>query len=171
MGALKIAVSALFLALLGPGVQAGAWKCQIDGKTVFSDVPCPEQGKKIDTTSGQTRGVTGLRQDMLREQARERQVQAEAARERKLAAAQPQPVQRDRNCPTALQIKNWETTLSAQLRASPDADAAVAGLKRAKWCAEGKDPDAETVRDAELDELAKKISRKIPRPSVTVIRP
>lgn len=141
MGALKIAVSALFLALLGPGVQAGAWKCQIDGKIVFSDVPCPAQGRQIDTTSGQTRGFSGPRQEMLREQARE---QAEA-QERRLTALESSRVRAapaPRSCPTALQIKNWETALSSNYQTpGGSAESARAGLERAKRCAEGRDPD------------------------------
>lgn len=146
MGALKIAVAALFLALVGPGVQAGAWKCQIDGKTVFSDVPCPTQGKQIDTTSGQTRGVTGLRQDMLREQRRSLEQERQAlAAERAAPRAQP-----PRNCPTATQIKNWETTLSSNYGVSEgEGESAREGLKRARRCAAGLDPATELAAEAQ----------------------
>jgi hypothetical protein len=105
----------LVLWTMGALAHATAWKCQIEGKTVFSDKPCPEQGRPVDTTSGQNAGFTGPRDELLRERARsvaDDNASAPAGRSPGSLSGMraPGPTQ----CPSAQEMSNLRVSLSAK---------------------------------------------------------
>lgn len=153
MGASKIAAVVLFLALALPQAHAAAWKCQVNGKTVFSEVPCPDSGKRIDTESGQTRGFSGDQETHQREAPRLAAAGVPEPRAGRAPAARAE-------CPTALQIKNWETSASSRFQ---DASATEARrqLKRAKQCHAGLDPAAEEVKEVKRKRAHPKVCTSI----------
>lgn len=127
----------LVLALwIGASAHAAAWKCQIDGKTVFSDKPCPDQGRPLNTTSGQNSGFTGPRDDLLRERARSAVDEGpgggsgrEAAGDRGLVSPRGLRDEGPTQCPSAQEMANLRVSLAshhlrAEQRFSAELDAA-----------------------------------------------
>ena len=137
--------------------HAQAWKCQIDGKTVFSDVPC--KGTFIDTSKLNGNTVAPVKEPVR---------QAPLRRTEEYAAAPMGGFGDSRNsaragCPTPIEVKNLETSASsnAARRSAAEQDQIRVGLLRAGWCKQGLDPDVEEAafREREAARLkAKKIA-------------
>lgn len=113
---MKQAITLVLSLALGAVAQASAWKCQIDGKIVFSDKPCAEQGKKLDTSSGQSGGFTASRQEALRaREQREQQMDGDssASLDRGGVAQGGGRAQGPTSCPSRQEMANLRTSLSS----------------------------------------------------------
>ena len=148
MGALK---TYLLAALLGlPALaHAQAWKCQIDGKTVFSDVPC--KGTFIDTSKLNGNTVAPVKAPPPPP----RQVREEFATAPMGGIVDSRVGARgvSAGCLSPIEIRNIETTLSST---SVGRDAArkrrlEKQLQRADWCKAGLDVAAMEAKEAEIE--------------------
>lgn len=118
--------------------HAQAWKCQIDGKTVFSDVPC--KGTFIDTSKLNGNTVAPVKAPPPPP----RPVREE------FATAPMGGIVDSRNraragCPTPAEVRDLETSASSNTARRPAAeqDHIRIGLLRAGWCKQGLNPVAE----------------------------
>jgi hypothetical protein len=157
---MRLAISlALTLALTSVS-QAAIWKCQVEGKPVFSDKPCVEGGDQFDTSTGQSSGFSASREGLLRDQARRRQMEqlVESSRTRvagKPDRAEPEEprVLRPSHCPSRQEMANLRTSLSSN-HLKPE-QSLSAELEAAERCHRGigtyTASDWSTLRDIRTD--------------------
>jgi hypothetical protein len=106
--------------VLAPSAQATIWKCQVEGKPVFSDKPCVGQGDQLDVSSGYSSGFSASREDMLRDQVRRRHAERSIDPSRARAAGNIEPhgshqarAVRPSHCPSRREMANLRTSFSS----------------------------------------------------------
>lgn len=139
---MKAVILAAFIALLWPqaGMTQTVWKCQANGKTTFSDVPCPSSGKVLDSDQLNANTIGAVRRQWDEEQDDYRGGEQQYSRA-------PQP-----SCPSEQEIRNMETsagsvTISKERRKFLQDEA-----RRARQCAKGQgnytQEDWKQIKDA-----------------------
>lgn len=149
MGALKTYLLAALLSL--PALaHAQAWKCQIDGKTVFSDVPC--KGTFIDMSKLNGNTVAPVKAPPPPP----RPVREE------FATAPMGGIVDSRNraragCPTPAEVRDLETSASSNNMGAEAREGLKKAQQRAEWCRQGLNPAEMAAKQRALDAEEKRI--------------
>lgn len=130
--------------------HAQAWKCQIDGKTVFSDVPC--KGTFIDTSKLNGNTVAPVKAPPPPP----RQVREE------FATAPMGGIVDSRNraragCPTPAEVRDLETSASSNNMGAEAREGLKKAQQRAEWCRQGLNPAEMAAKQRALDAEEKRI--------------
>jgi hypothetical protein len=97
------------------------WKCQTDGKLVFSDVPCPSGGNPIERRKLHANVVQA---EPVASSSSERSIQSERTAQNV--------------CPTELDIRNLETSASSNTMGAAERTFLADEVRRARQCRKGQ---------------------------------
>lgn len=127
---MKTVILATFIALLWPqaGMAQNVWKCQANGKTTFSDVPCPSSGKILDSDQLNANTIGSVR----RQWAEEPEQDDHRTGGRQYSRA-PQP-----SCPSEQEIRNMETSAGSVTISKEKRQFLQDEARRARQCAKGQ---------------------------------
>lgn len=137
----------LALALVGLATSpshAQVWRCMDNGRTVFSDMPCPKSGRELDARQLNANTVQGHRAPEAKEVA-----EPPAAP----ANAKPSRVTSMSVCPTDQDIRNMEVKASSITLQDIEKDFLNDEIRRARQCRNGQGnysaADWQASRDAQ----------------------
>jgi hypothetical protein len=119
--------AALCLAALWAGAQQ-VWKCEVGGKVVFSDKPCPQTGQPLDQRSLQPNMVDAIKPEPI-----------DAALGRVPAAsAVPAPAAAGNVCPGDAEIRNMETRAGSTTLGDAERQFLQDEVRRVRQCRAGQ---------------------------------
>ena len=119
----------LSFALLLPGASLAqnVWKCQIDGKTTFSDAPCPSAGQMLDQRQLNSNTIGAVR----RQWPDEDQEQYRSNGRGYASSTQS-------SCPSEQEIRNLETSAGSVTIDKKKRDFLQDEVRRARQCTKGQ---------------------------------
>ncbi len=117
--------AALFLPQVG--MAQTVWKCQVNGKTTFSDAPCPSSGTMLDQRNLNSNTVGAVRRQWSEESD-----QQEGGRQHYRPSGQAS------SCPSEREIKNMETSASSITIGKKEKAFLQDEVRRARQCAKGQ---------------------------------
>ena len=128
-------------------VQAQVWKCNDNGRTVFSDQPCPASGRQLDPRKLNGNSVQAERvvTDENMDAPRGNPAQARVVRQ-----------SQQNSCPSDQDIRNTETKLSSITLGKKEREFLDDEIRRARQCRKGQGnyaaEDWQVSRDAQDDQ-------------------
>jgi hypothetical protein len=117
--------AALFLPQVG--MAQTVWKCQVNGKTTFSDAPCPSSGTMLDQRNLNSNTIGAVRRQWSEESD-----QQEGGRQHYSPSGQAS------SCPSEREIKNMETSASSITIGKKEKAFLQDEVRRARQCAKGQ---------------------------------
>jgi hypothetical protein len=127
--------------------QAQVWKCMENGRTVFSDLPCPKNGRELDARQLNANTVQGHRVPATKDMA-----DPPAAP----ATAMSSAATRTSVCPTDQEIRNMEVKASSITLQARERDFLNDEIRRARQCRKGQGhysaADWQASREAQADQ-------------------
>jgi hypothetical protein len=136
-----------FLALATNLSHAQVWKCMENERTVFSDMPCPKNGRQLDQRQLNANTVQGYRAPAARDIAEPAPAQAFSVS----SGASGTSV-----CPTDLEIRNMEVKGSSITLQDAERDFLNDEIRRARQCRKGQGnysaADWQASREAQADQ-------------------
>lgn len=127
MKRLIVAFGAAFF-LPQAGMTQTVWKCQVNGKTTFSDAPCPSSGTMLDQRKLNTNTVGAVRQQWSDESEEPQDGGHPHYRSSGQASS----------CPSEREIKNMETSASSMTIGKKEKAFLYDEVRRARQCAKGQ---------------------------------
>lgn len=120
----------LSFALLLPGASLAqnVWKCQIDGKTTFSDAPCPSAGQMLDQRQLKSNTIGAVRRQWPDEEQEQAQVRSSNGYRSSSRSS----------CPSEQEIKNMETSAGSITLGPKEKRFVQDEVRRARQCARGQ---------------------------------
>lgn len=117
---------ALFLPQVG--MTQTVWKCQVNGKTTFSDAPCPSSGTMLDQRNLNSNTVGAVR----RQWSDEGEQAQEGGRQHHRSSGKAS------SCPSEREIKNMETSAGSITIGKKEKEFLQDEVRRARQCAKGQ---------------------------------
>lgn len=125
---MKTVILAAFIALIWPqaGMTQNVWKCQVNGKTTFSDVPCPLSGQMLEQRQLNSNTIGAVRRQWPEdEQGSRRRSDGYGSSSRS-------------SCPSEQEIKNMETSAGSITLGPKERRFLQDEVRRARQCARGQ---------------------------------
>lgn len=139
MTTIRFTALALLLGLgAATSAQAQVWKCNIDGKTHYSDQPCPAKGEQLKSQALQG-NVIDTSADRAAAAAATERARAAAATEAQMQAAPGAPAPAATSvCPSDRDIANMETKASSTTMKDDAKRFVQDEIRRARQCRKGQ---------------------------------
>lgn len=125
---MKTVILAAFIALIWPqaGMTQNVWKCQVNGKTTFSDVPCPLSGQMLEQRQLNSNTIGAVRRQWPEDdQGSRRRSDGYGSSSRS-------------SCPSEQEIKNMETSAGSITLGPKERRFLQDEVRRARQCAKGQ---------------------------------
>lgn len=126
---MKVVILAAFTVLLWPqaGMTQNVWKCQVNGKTTFSDAPCPSSGTMLEQRQLNSNTIGAV----------QRQWPVEG-QDSGYQGGGRHPSSGQSSCPSERDIKNMETSANSVTIGRKEKAFLQDEVRRARQCAKGQ---------------------------------